>query len=82
MTETTSMKQVIITANFDTYESYNTSMDAMYCYAQNAGVEDLWEGTDQHPTRVIEDPYDPKNEYYDPTTEDYDRETSLQLYPH
>ena len=79
MTETTSTKQVIITANFDTFESYNTSMDAMYCYAQNAGVEDLWEGTDQHPTRVIEDPYDPSNEYYDPVTGGYNREASLQL---
>ena len=79
MTDSTSTKLVIITANYDTYESYNTSMDAMYGYAQNAGVEDLWEGTDQHPTRVIEDPYDPKNEYYDPITGGYDREASLQL---
>ena len=54
-------------------------MDAMYHYAQNAEAEDLWEGTDQPPTTVIEDPYETKNEYYDPTTGGYDRETSLQL---
>ena len=73
-------KQNIITANFDSFENYNNSMDAMRCYSQNAGVEDLWEGSDEAIIRVIEDRYDSNNEVYDPITGNFDRNASMELY--
>ena len=69
-----------MTANFESFESYNTSMDAMRCYAQNAGVEDLWEGTDVPITRIIEDENDPNNTVYDPVTGAFNRSASRDLH--
>ena len=75
-----SIKQIIMTANFESFESYNTSMDAMRCYAQNAGVEDLWEGTDVVITRIIEVENDPNNTVYDPVTGAFKRSENRDLH--
>lgn len=73
-----STKQVILTANFESHEAAQISMDTMRCYCQNAGLEDIFDGTRKRPKLIIEDADDPRNIVYGPNG-DIDIDASADL---